>query len=214
LTRKWALRTIDLEPIKRLPIMRAKTCAIAVISVTTGLFWVVGETRPLMAQGPSLADVAKHEQERRKTISAPSKVLTNDDLKPVPPGSPAPSAPSDAAAAPAGGGDAAPAPADDGNKADGTEKDQAYWSKRMVTLQNTVSRNEGFAVALQSRINALANEYTNQGDGVQQLKIAADRRKAIAELDRLNKEIADGKKAIADLQEEARRAGVPPGWLR
>ena len=30
------------------------------------------------------------------------------------------------------------------------------------------ARNETFAVALQSRINALANEYTNEGDGVRQ----------------------------------------------
>ena len=41
-----------------------------------------------------------------------------------------------------------------------------------------------------------------------------ERQKAIADLNRLTKEIADGKKAIADFQEEARRAGVPPGWLR
>jgi hypothetical protein len=30
----------------------------------------------------------------------------------------------------------------------------------------------------------------------------------------LKQAIVDGKKAIADLGEEARRAGVPPGWLR
>ena len=42
----------------------------------------------------------------------------------------------------------------------------------------------------------------------------AERQKAIDELNRLKKEIEDDKKAIAALQEEARRAGVPPGWLR
>ena len=44
--------------------------------------------------------------------------------------------------------------------------------------------------------------------------IATERQKTIDELNRLKKEIEDDKKAIADLQEEARRAGVPPGWLR
>jgi hypothetical protein len=34
------------------------------------------------------------------------------------------------------------------------------------------------------------------------------------ELDRLKKQIDATKKAIADLEEEARRANVPPGWLR
>ena len=46
----------------------------------------------------SLADVAKREEERRKDIKAPSKVLTNQDL------SPAPNAGTPAAAEPAGGG--------------------------------------------------------------------------------------------------------------
>jgi hypothetical protein len=194
--------------------MRAKARAIVVISVTAGVLWHVGATAPLSAQS-SLADVAKKEQERRKTVKAPSKVLTNRDLIPAPVVSPAPAPPTDAAAPAAADGSkpAAAAPAEGETKAE-PAKDQAYWSKRAVELQNALSRNETFSVALQSRINALANEYTNQGDGVRQQAIAVERQKALADLDRLNKEIADGRKAIADLQEEARRSGVPAGWLR
>ena len=44
--------------------------------------------RPLFAQ--SLADVAKKEEERRKTIHEPAKVYTNKDLGAVPPASPPP----------------------------------------------------------------------------------------------------------------------------
>ena len=44
--------------------------------------------------------------------------------------------------------------------------------------------------------------------------LASERQKALGELDRLKKQIEAGKKAIADLEEEARRANVPPGWLR
>ena len=44
--------------------------------------------------------------------------------------------------------------------------------------------------------------------------ISADRQKALAELDRTQKAVAADTKAIAALDEEARRAGVPPGWLR
>ena len=198
--------------------MRAKARAIVVISVTAGLLCLAGAAAPLAAQGlGSLADVAKQEQERRKNIKAPSKVLTNKDLTPVPVVTPAPAPAADASAPAAADPDKpapAPAPAEGEKKAEEPAKDQAYWSKRYTELQSTVSRNESFAVALQSRINALANEYTNQGDGVQQNAIAVERQKAIADLNRLTKEIADGKKAIADFQEEARRSGVPPGWLR
>ena len=42
----------------------------------------------------------------------------------------------------------------------------------------------------------------------------SDRQKALTELDRVKKEIQQHTKALADLQEEARKAGVPPGWLR
>jgi hypothetical protein len=198
--------------------MRAKARAIVVISAMAGLLWHAAAPISLAAQG-SLADVAKQEQERRKNIKAPSKVLTNQDLKPAPAVSPGAAAPADAAgAASADGGKTAPAPAEGGKGDNGDKKeapkDQAYWSKRLADLQSGLTRNESFAVALQSRINALANEYTNQGDGVQQHAIAAERQKALADLDRLNKEILDNKKAIADLQEEARSSGVPPGWLR
>ena len=44
--------------------------------------------------------------------------------------------------------------------------------------------------------------------------IGADRQKAVDELTRVTKEIQDGTKAITDLQDEARKAGVPAGWVR
>jgi hypothetical protein len=112
------------------------------------------------------------------------------------------------------GKDAQSTAADAAKKPAEPAKDQAYWGGRVKELQGSISRNESFAVAMQSRINALANDYANEGDGVRQRAIEADRVKAIDDLNRLKKEIEDNKKALADLQEEARRAGVPPGWLR
>ena len=44
--------------------------------------------------------------------------------------------------------------------------------------------------------------------------MATERQKALTELDRAKKEIQQRTKELADLQEEARKAGVPPGWLR
>ena len=44
--------------------------------------------------------------------------------------------------------------------------------------------------------------------------IANDRQRSLDELTRLKTAIQDEKKAIDEFQEEARRAGVPPGWLR
>jgi hypothetical protein len=51
-------------------------------------------------------------------------------------------------------------------------------------------------------------------DPAQRAVIAADRQKALAELERVKQEIGQHTKGIAAVQDEARRAGVPPGWLR
>jgi uncharacterized protein YoxC len=67
---------------------------------------------------------------------------------------------------------------------------------------------------LQSRINALATDFAARDDPFQRNQIAADRNKALAELDRVKKEIQDHTKAITDIQDEARKAGVPAGWVR
>jgi hypothetical protein len=67
---------------------------------------------------------------------------------------------------------------------------------------------------MQTRINALTTDFVNRDDPAQRSVIEQNRNKSIAELGRLNTSVKDTQKAIDDLLEEARRAGVPPGWLR
>jgi hypothetical protein len=71
-----------------------------------------------------------------------------------------------------------------------------------------------FRDALQARINGLTADFTARDDPYQRAQVADDRQKAIAELTRVNTEITNGGKRIADIEDEARRAGVPPGWIR
>ena len=68
---------------------------------------------------------------------------------------------------------------------------------------------------MQTRINALTTDFVNRDDPAQRAVIERNRQKALAELAQPDEErLPDDKKAIADFEEEARRAGVPPGWLR
>ena len=99
-------------------------------------------------------------------------------------------------------------------KEKGPVKDQAYWAGRLKKLQEQVDRDENYAVAMQTRINSLTTDFVNRDDPVQRSVIERDRVRALAELANLTKSVQSGKKAIADLLEEARQAGVPPGWLR
>jgi hypothetical protein len=176
---------------------------------------LVGAAMPVFAQ--TLADVAKKEEERRKRISEPARVYTNKDLGPVPASSTPPATPSTPATpAPGSTPPAAGAPAKEEDKEKPKEpvKDQKYWAGRLATLQETLSRDEGYATAMQTRLNSLQTDFVNRDDPAQRAVIERERNKVQAELERLKKAIVDEKNAIADFMEEARRAGVPPGWLR
>jgi len=161
---------------------------------------------PRFAAAQSLGDFAHKEEERRKEIKQPSKVITNKDLSATPQSStPPPAAPATAATAPAKDKEAKDAE---------PPKDQAYWSGRLKALQQTLDRDQTFADALQTKLNSQNTDFVNRDDPAQRAVIERERQKTVAEINRLKTQVEQDKKAIADLQEEARRAGVPPGWLR
>jgi hypothetical protein len=167
----------------------------------------------------TLAEIAKQEQERRKEDKRASKVYTNKDLQPVEaaPPAPQPSAPGSAepdAKSPASGASAKGAEKPVATPAQPVSKDQAYWRKRMADAREQLDRDRTLAEALQTRINSLTTDFVNRDDPAQQAQLASDRSKALNELARLKKAVEVDAKAIAALEEEARRAGVPPGWLR
>jgi len=101
-----------------------------------------------------------------------------------------------------------------GDAKDNAVKDQKYWSEKMKALREQLDRDQTFLDAIQNKINSLTTEFVNRDDPAQRTVIEQNRQKALAELARLQKAIVDEKKAITDFEEEARRAGVSPGWLR
>jgi hypothetical protein len=171
----------------------------------------------------SLGDVAREEEARRKEVKQPAKVYTNKDLPNVPPVTASPEAAKPAAtpddSRKDGKGDDAKDQSSDKGGKDGAKdkvpvKDRAYWSDRMKELRTALDHDQTFADAMQSRINGLTADFSARDDPAQRDVIGRDRQKAIDELDRLKKAIQTDKQAIADFEEEARRAAVPPGWLR
>jgi hypothetical protein len=164
----------------------------------------VSGSRPIFGQ--SLGKVAKETEAQRKTVKSTGKVYTNDTLKSAPaPSQPAPTTP---AAEPSPSGVA------DAKKAEPVKADEAMWRERIKTERDALARAESFASALQSQINGLYGEFTACQAPPQCNEVSAKRQKAIAELERVKKEIETHTKAIADIQEEARKAGVPAGWVR
>jgi hypothetical protein len=184
---------------------------------------------PLAAQ--NLADVAKAEEARRKTVKGQAKVYTNETLRgadggdpPAPPpaqpgatsGMAKPAPAPDAKPTPASGANPAPAP---GAKpavppAADAAKDEKFWRDRLTAARDALRRSQTFADALQSQINGLYTEFVNMSDPAQRALIEQKRLAAIAEQDRVKADIVKQTKALADIEDEARRANVPAGWLR
>ena len=173
----------------------------------------------LTAGAQSLADVARKEAARRKDVKAPVTVITNDNLKVVPPVAP-PAVPAEAGVQPPSPDAAAPADAAQEKAQEKAEetpnptRDPEYWRKRMADARLARDRNAFMLEAVQSRINALTNDFYARDDPYQREQIGLARQKALAEFERMTQHQADLEKAIADIEEEARRANVPAGWLR
>lgn len=178
-----------------------------------------------LASAQSLGDLARQEEARRKTIRAPAKVYTNGDLRggggrTAPPPAPARNAVSPEPAEPpepeepsGSSTPAAPKAASAAASPEGTNT-EAYWRDRILQARTDADRSRTYLEALQSRINALTMDFVNRDDPAQRALIEADRNKALAELSRLKIELDQQLKAIDGILEEARRASVPPGWLR
>ena len=163
-----------------------------------------------LAQTPSLAELAQKEQERRKALKGTAaKVYSDKDL-------PKSGTPAEVSSLPPGtptvvADQKPPEPKPDDQN---PPKDETWWRNRIAQAREAQRRAEAFAEALQSRINALTTDVVNRDDPYQRAKLADDRQKALAELQRVTGEIDQAKKDITDIEEEARKAGVPPGWLR
>lgn len=159
----------------------------------------------------SLGDLAKQEEARRKAIKTPGKVLTNDTIRSVP----APSAVTPPASASTSSKDSdAAADKKTAKPGDEPKATEATWKARMQGARESLQRSQSFAEALQSRINGLTADFTARDDPAQRAAVGTERQKALAELVRVKDDIVKQTKAIADIQEEARKAGVPAGWVR
>lgn len=183
----------------------------------------------LLGWGPrlgaqSLGEVAQQEATRRKAVKETGKVYTNKDLKAV---SPAPTPPAAAAKDEKADAPGADHEARDAAKSGATgpstsaarsttedRKTQAYWSGRMKELRAAIERDQILLDALQSRVNALATDIVNRDDPAQRATLVSERDRALGELDHLTKSLVSDKQAVVDFEEEGRRSGIPPGWLR
>jgi len=172
---------------------------------------------PASAMPQSLAEVARMEEARRKTVRGTAKVYTNDDLVHVRDESATPAPAAAPVPVPAATSAAPPAPATKpavATDATPDAKDEKYWRSRVAAAQQSISRNKVLLSALEARVNGLNTDFVNMDDPFQRNVIQENLKTTMAELERVKQDIANGTKALTAIDDEARKANVPPGWLR
>ena len=154
----------------------------------------------------SLADVARNAEAARNASAARprAKVYTNKDLSAVDQVPPVPASPKPPEPAP---------PTSDGQPAPDV-KGEAYWRDRMRPLRERLDN----ARALADDTKRRAETLMRRADRCFQIGVVCadytDSLRLTEEHKRLVADVEHAEHAVAALQEEARRAGVPPGWVR
>ena len=161
------------------------------------------------APAASLGELALREAVRRQAVSASTRKLTDADIGPAPERVVRPAT----TTIPLPG----PLPADlvkPDEKTAEAPKDEKWWRARITAARAALDRDKLLLAALDSRVSALTRDVVNRDDPAQRAALINERLRALEELDMMRKQVVADAEAIALIEEEARKAGVPPGWIR
>jgi len=89
-------------------------------------------------------------------------------------------------------------------------KDEAWWRSHALVFRRTLADDITKLAAAQAYYDGLPDEAR----GIIGTPIVTAWMKAKEEITRLAGIVVNDKRALADFEEEARRAGIAPGWLR
>ncbi len=158
--------------------------------------------------GQSLAELAAKEAARRAAIKEPANVITEKDL-------PADKTPAGRRAPVEADGarpSATPPRTSTTTKTDDNGHDERWWNARVQPLVEKLNRATRQLETARARARAISAEMQRSGTPA---RVAARKLQSVAtEVDRRAVEVVNARRALGDLEEEARKAGALPGWLR
>lgn len=186
--------------------------------ITSGMVVLLVFGAWISVAAQTLADASRAAAERRKEQKTQGRVLTNADLPASAIVSSAPTAPTAESA------EDAPAAAPESDSAEGAaaapaaanaspRDDQDGWRAKAAKVSETLSATQGQVRQLQALTDRLAVEMLAYDPAIQ-ARASAEREQVKAQL---GKALADADAAFAarrTLEDEARRAGVPPAWIQ
>lgn len=157
------------------------------------VFWLVAQS--WQALPPGLAQEAMRESLRRGALPPAVIRLTDADF---PPGTPAAAS---ARPVPASG-DATP------------QKDETWWGARVQQLTEAIARTDTALESISVELAGLERDIAARDDPAQRSQLVTRRAALLDERQKRQRERRAQDASLEALLEEARKAGVPPGWLR
>ncbi|MBI1749861.1 MAG: hypothetical protein HY234_08825 [Acidobacteria bacterium] len=180
-----------------------------VIPALLGLLLAFPVALAAQQQEPNLVEAARKAREAKKSAPKAKLVFTNDNI---------PTTPDATTTAP----DTAAAPADASSKASaaasGEEKkglDGADWRKRFSEARGKLASAEKELDILQRELNLNQQQYySDPNKAMREQYTRGEINKGRANIDAKKQEVEQLRRALADLEDELRRAGGPPSWAR
>jgi len=92
--------------------------------------------------------------------------------------------------------------------------DENTWRLKMTGARKSLEQDQMLYDAMQSKLNALVADFASRDDPAQRAEIERQRVRTLDELDRLKKLVQKDTEYISEIEEDARKKGIPPGWIR
>ena len=149
--------------------------------------------------------------------AAPAKVLTNEDLDKARQGGAAVSVLAvDGVAPDAPGSEGNPITSNEGELTDAVPRDEATWRQRADAARARIAEAEAVVASAEQRLAELRSDVAPEDpmNPFRQQAREADIKNETARLEAARADVAAARQAFSDLEDEARRASIPPGWLR
>lgn len=166
---------------------------------------LLGDVIDLMA-------LKKQEEERRKKLGKSKAKITNDNVNTVAVGGGrygyVQMEPEESAAEDAGPGQA------EAPKQDDVTKQPDFWKKQQVDLEQRISTLKADIERGQSDLNRLWSDFYIKNIAAEQEAIRAQIAQLTNQIEQKKLFLSQSETQLEELYEKARKAGVPPGWLR
>lgn len=171
-----------------------------------------------MAGAQDLAALARKEKARRAAVPKPARVLTEEDVRATAPDAPSPTPDADAELTPVPAASTIESPFGE-TPAVREEREKRQWKERAEVARDAVVQAEARLAQMEKDFVTLRSDLTQVSAAEAQDPMRLQKREQkIAEsyeaIEAHKRVLAEARKAWTQLQEDARRKGVPPGWLR